>query len=137
MRYLVNQSADTCLTSASGYKTVLDTALFKRALYDVDFVIKKIMDDIPVDIFSILGMRNLSAFVGELFARSIAKEANGLFISNPHQDGYPDLLLMDALGRTLGSDAKCSDRIYLKSGKVRIDKTKNSSKMVDEFLRKS
>jgi len=39
--------------------------------------------------------------------------------------------------RRMGSDAKCSDRIYLKSGKVRIDKTKNSSKMVDEFLRKS
>jgi hypothetical protein len=39
--------------------------------------------------------------------------------------------------RHFGSGAKCSDRIYLKSGKVRIDKTKNSSKMVDEFLRKS
>lgn len=101
MRYLVNQSADTCLTSVNGYKTVLDKALFERALTDVDSVIKKIMDDIPVDIFSILGMRNLSAFVGELFARSIAKEANGLFISNPHQDGYPDLLLMDKDGQKL------------------------------------
>jgi len=44
--------------------------------------------------------------------------------------------IWDQLG-IFGSDAKCSDRIYLKSGKVRIDKTKNSSKMVDEFLRKS
>ena len=101
MRYLVNKSADTCLISGSENKTVLDKALFERALTDVDSVIKKIMDDIPVDIFSILGMRNLSAFVGELFARSIAKEANGLFISNPHQDGYPDLLLMDTHGQKL------------------------------------
>lgn len=101
MRYLVNESADTCLTSGNGNNTVLDITLFERALTDVDLVIKKIMADIPVDIFSILGMRNLSAFVGELFARSIAKEANGLFISNPHQDGYPDLLLMDAHGQKL------------------------------------
>jgi hypothetical protein len=43
----------------------------------------------------------------------------------------------DISSHIFGSGAKCSDRIYLKSGKVRIAKTKNSSKMVDEFLRKS
>lgn len=101
MRYLLNHSADTCLTSAIGNKVILDKTLFERALFDFDLIIKKIMDDIPVDIFSILGMRNLSAFVGELFARSIAKGANGLFISNPHQDGYPDLLFMDTHGQAL------------------------------------
>ncbi len=101
MSYLVNKSADTCLMSGSDNKITLDTLLFERALTDVHAVIEKIMTDIPVDIFSILGMRNLSAFIGELFARSLAKESDGLFISNPHQDGYPDLLLMDNKGREL------------------------------------
>ncbi len=114
MDYLVNESANTCLTSASGNETFLDVALFDRALYDFDSVIKKIMDDIPVDIFSILGMRNLSAFVGELFARSIAKGANGLFISNPHQDGYPDLLLMDDYGQQLWQELNISDQLRYK-----------------------
>ena len=39
----------------------------------------KIIKDIPVDIFSILGMRNLSAFIGELFAKSLAKESKNRF----------------------------------------------------------
>ncbi len=51
-----------------------------------------------VDVFSILGMRNLSAFIGELLAAAIVKASAGRFRKNPHQDGYPDLLLMDAGG---------------------------------------
>lgn len=51
-----------------------------------------------LDIAQVLGMRNLSAFVGELLAAAIVKKSNGLFFSNPHQDGYPDLLLMDESG---------------------------------------
>lgn len=54
-----------------------------------------------VDVFSILGMRNLSAFIGEIFAASIIKNSDGLFKKNPHQDGYPDLLLMDDDGLSL------------------------------------
>jgi len=49
-------------------------------------------------VFAILGMRNLSAFIGEVFASSLALKAEGLFKANPHQDGYPDLLLMDDAG---------------------------------------
>ncbi len=52
-----------------------------------------------LDIASILGLRNLSAFVGELFVAAIVKKSDGQFMPNPHQDGYPDLLLMDATGR--------------------------------------
>lgn len=54
-----------------------------------------------VDVFGILGMRNLSAFVGELFAASIIKHSDGLFLKNPHQDGYPDLLAMNKEGKRL------------------------------------
>ena len=57
--------------------------------------------DFDVDVFEILGMRNLSSFIGELFAASCVKISNGLLIKNPHQDGYPDMLLMDASGKLL------------------------------------
>ncbi len=52
-----------------------------------------------LDIARVLGLRNLSAFVGELVATGIARSSDGLFRLNPHQDGYPDLLLMDGRGR--------------------------------------
>ena len=50
-------------------------------------------------VFALLGMRNLSAFVGAVFATELAEVSDGLLLLNPHQDGYPDLLLMDERGR--------------------------------------
>lgn len=54
---------------------------------------------INLDIAAILGMRNLSAFIGELFATAVLRTCGPLFEANPHQDGYPDLLLMDRVGK--------------------------------------
>lgn len=54
-----------------------------------------------IDLFSLLGMRNLSAFIGELLAASLIKACGDDFVKNPHQDGYPDLLLMDETGKKL------------------------------------
>lgn len=54
--------------------------------------------DKNLDIFGLLGMRNLSAFVGEAFVSSLAQVSGGLLKKNPHQDGYPDLLLLDDQG---------------------------------------
>ena len=65
-------------------------------------VAHSLIDDLygaDVDVAPILGLRNLSAFVGELFAAAMVSTAGGLLESNPHQDGYPDLLLMDELGK--------------------------------------
>lgn len=64
-------------------------------------VAHELIDDmyaVDLDIARTLGMRNLSAFIGELVAAGIVKTANPLFRANPHQDGYPDLLLMDTVG---------------------------------------
>lgn len=57
--------------------------------------------EFEVDIFQILGVRNLSAFIGETFCVHMAKLSSGLFKKNPHIDGYPDLLLMDDLGESI------------------------------------
>lgn len=79
----------------------------RDAVFDVDLLevavarTNQVMLDISdydINISEILGMRNLSAFVGEVFARSVARMSGGYFVSNPHQDGYPDLLLMDEVG---------------------------------------
>jgi hypothetical protein len=54
-----------------------------------------------VNVFELLGMRNLSAFIGEIFVSSLEKCFGGQFLKNPHQDGYPDLLLLDNAGRIM------------------------------------
>ncbi len=101
MTYIINKNADTKFVTGLKANEEIDILIFERALHDTHEVIKKITRNIPVDIFSVLGMRNLSAFIGELFSKSLAKESNGRYISNPHQDGYPDLLLMDKQGYEL------------------------------------
>ncbi len=52
-----------------------------------------------INIFEIMGMRNLSGMVGEYFGKSIQRFSNGNLHSNLHQDGYPDLLLTNTPSR--------------------------------------
>ncbi len=80
-------------------------SVFNRAVDTMHAVIDKFAD-FGVDVFSILGMRNLSAFLGELYAAAMIKHSQDLFIKNPHQDGYPDLLLMDTPGKSLWETLK-------------------------------
>ena len=77
-------------------------ALPTRSLLAAVNATHRLIDDLysaELDVAAILGLRNLSAFVGELFATALGKASDGLLKANPHQDGYPDLLLMDAYGR--------------------------------------
>lgn len=94
----LNPNAD--LEFGTGYNntSTLNIGHIEDAINDCHSIIDLILKDIPVDIFSVLGMRNLSAFVGELLAKSLERVGEGVFKSNPHQDGYPDLLLMDEMG---------------------------------------
>ncbi len=52
-----------------------------------------------INIFEVLGMRNLSGMVGEYFAKSVERFSDGNLHSNLHQDGYPDLLLTNTKER--------------------------------------
>ena len=64
----------------------------------------RIMDvfhQVNIPISEILGLRNLSAFVGEVLNQAIATTSGNYIIKNPHQDGYPDLLIMDQIGHKL------------------------------------
>lgn len=95
-RYLLNPDAD--LEVLRGHALPADVVA--RAIEHTHSTIEQ-FGAFEVDVFELLGMRNLSAFVGEIFAASIRICADGLFVKNPHQDGYPDLLLMDPRGRRI------------------------------------
>lgn len=74
--------------------------VFKTALASTNAKMDLLKVNAP-NLFEILGMRNLSAFVGEMFVHTIAESSNGALVKNPHQDGYPDLLIMTDEGRAL------------------------------------
>lgn len=77
--------------------STLDLGGVHRAVLRARTLATKIASE-EIDIPAILGMRNLSAFIGELFAASLIHESSSRLKKNPHQDGYPDLLLMDDEG---------------------------------------
>lgn len=52
-----------------------------------------------INIFQVLGMRNLSGMVGEYFGKSVQRFSHDSLQSNLHQDGYPDLLLTNSIER--------------------------------------
>ena len=76
----------------------LEVDKIREALHFTNKTISKIAN-FEVDIFNVLGMRNLSAFIGELFVASMVKTNGSYFRKNPHQDGYPDLLAMTKVGK--------------------------------------
>ena len=81
---------DKPLEFTSGQKVIakIDSSCLLEAVHHTSSLIKQI-SNFPINIFEILGMRNLSAFVGEIFAASLITHSKGEFIKNPHQDGYP------------------------------------------------
>lgn len=100
MTYLINKNAAlNYLTGDNNFERI-DLGMVLSSVEETSRVIETI-SNLDVDLFHILGMRNLSAFVGEVFARSFAKNSRGRYMSNPHQDGYPDLLLLDSIGESM------------------------------------
>lgn len=81
------------------------------ALIELDAQTKKF----DINIFEVLGMRNLSGMVGEYFAKSVQAFSEDGLQSNLHQDGYPDLLLTNTPER----------KIYFKSLYTEIDGKKH------------
>ncbi|MHB8930185.1 MAG: hypothetical protein ACYC5R_06270 [Melioribacteraceae bacterium] len=92
---LVNE---VVVISSKGKRTIVKNSDVLNAILYTHETIDK-FKEFEVDVFKILGMRNLSAFIGEIVAASLKRATKDLFMPNPHQDGYPDLLLMDELGK--------------------------------------
>lgn len=104
MKYIIN--AKNNLFFKNRNKSInFDKRIIIDAISHSHEILHKFVD-FDVDVFSILGMRNLSAFIGEIFASSIQKKSEGKFFKNPHQDGYPDLLSMHKEGKDLWEKLK-------------------------------
>lgn len=100
MEYLVNPKASLAVYNQNGEATDAGNNKAVEAIIEYNNTIELIQKDIPVDIFSLLGMRNLSSFLGEVYAQCLSRCVD-ILAPNPHQDGYPDLLLLDSHGKQL------------------------------------
>lgn len=97
MKYVFND-VNSIIIKNSVRDASVDITTLEEAVNNSNDLISKI-EEFGVDIFSILGMRNLSAFMGELFAKCFVAASKGSLFSNPHQDGYPDILVLDEIGK--------------------------------------
>jgi transcriptional regulator with XRE-family HTH domain len=84
LAYTKKASQQWFLEPATVLKAVLDTNRMAELLHDLF-----IANDFPL--FELLGLRNLSSFVGAVFGRELWRLMKDRLFLNPHQDGYPDL----------------------------------------------
>lgn len=92
MQYIFNDRVDVIFEWLT-QSLHIPNSTFKKALELTNQKIEEVKTAVPT-LFWILWMRNLSAFVWEVFVESMSLVNNELFIKNPHQDWYPDILVM-------------------------------------------
>jgi len=68
-----------------------------------------LFSELNFGIYRTLGQRNLSGFIGEVFASFFALEIDG-FVTNPHADGRPDLLDVSSKEALEHFRLKCFDQ---------------------------
>lgn len=117
MDYIFNKNNDILLDN----QIIVNNANLSNAIHFCNSAIRKLNEhtqQIDINIFEVLGMRNLSGMVGEYFAKSLERFAEGKLHSNLHQDGYPDLLRTDtpeSLNHYLSSFTEIAGKKYPKN----------------------
>ncbi len=94
----IYDSDELMIKSSSEKITMINTDKILEIIHKTNSTMQK-FDEFEVDVYKLLEMRNLSAFFGAIFVSVMEKEFNDIFLKNPHQDGYPDLLLLDDQGK--------------------------------------
>jgi len=97
--YIVNPHSSSVVAEGSMILSTDDIVNALRWANEALISIDSATKEFDINVFDTLGMRNLSGMVGEVFAKSVRKHSNGKLTSNLHQDGYPDLLLVDTTER--------------------------------------
>ena len=100
-KYLKNLLLILEFKRTDGSKGTIRQEIFIDAISEFEKIMQ-VLKNIEIPIGDILGLRNLSAFVGEVYNRAVKKTAGNLIENNPHQDGYPDLLIMDQKEKNYG-----------------------------------
>ena len=103
-QYLINDINNIEIKRDDNSSSIINSDLLTQSLDQTHILLNK-FKTFPVDVFKILGMRNLSSFVGESFSQTLSN-INSNIIKNPHQDGYPDLLPLDEFGLKCWNDIK-------------------------------
>ena len=94
--YLINENHKVLLDG----QIILDDADILEAIVFSNEALRSLKSEtqkLDINIFEALGMRNLSGLVGEYFVKSLQRYSHNKLASNLHQDGYPDLLLVNTL----------------------------------------
>lgn len=97
-KYVINKAHSVSINN----ETIISNDDLLKAINFCNTAIQQLNNQtrqFDINIFEILGMRNLSGLVGEYFAKSVQKFSNNGLQSNLHQDGYPDLLLTNTYER--------------------------------------
>jgi len=93
---------ELAFTEKSSVLWSLDPEVVKKCVVTANAAIELIHDlslMYGIELFEILGMRNLSSFVGEVFCKEIREMYSDKLIGNPNQDGYPDLCALTPEGK--------------------------------------
>lgn len=78
--------ADTILSTSDVLEVVIEANIYIIHL-------SNLFKEKNLDFFEVLGQRNLSGLVGEIFSRFFCKKFNP-FVNNPHPDGRPDIIYL-------------------------------------------
>lgn len=95
MDYILNGDCDYIVAEGSSILTTEDVLNAIHWANDALISINSATREFDINVFDTLGMRNLSGMVGEVFGKSVKYYSGGRLEGNLHQDGYPDLLLVD------------------------------------------
>lgn len=96
--YIVNNSHSVMLND----ELILSNSQVLSAIDTCNKGLKELYDAIgtyDINVFEALGLRNLSGFIGEVFVKNVERVSQTSLTKNPHQDGYPDLLLTNNFKR--------------------------------------
>ena len=101
-KHTIHIPENTLLTfkRPNGTHGSINASIFIDAVQEFENIIS-VFENVEIPIGDILGLRNLSAFVGEVFNLACSRVSNNFIENNPHQDGYPDVLIMDKIGKSL------------------------------------
>lgn len=93
---------DTLVFSQSSkVNLILNPINVRKCIIEANLVLERIHDlslIYGVEIFELLGLRNLSAFVGQVMVKVFKRNHDDILIENPNQDGYPDLCALTPEG---------------------------------------
>jgi hypothetical protein len=123
LNFIVNKSANSpqlLYTQNSTVSWSLDAETIRQAVVSANKVTARLQAFATLygfDLFELLGLRNLSALMGEIFAQQVLLAYNGKFIKNANQDGYPDLCALTPEG------SKYVKQIVDTNGRVKTDKS--------------